>query len=116
MNATFSHVDGAVVCHLAGDLDAFTASSFRRTTAVLAEQPAPVVIDLTGIGFIDSSGLSALLGAVRRCHERGLPVLCCARRPLSTALHTVGFDRIAPMTASLDEAVACLETAAAAAS
>jgi len=69
LSVTSSHEAGALVCHVVGELDAFTATSFRSETAWLPSRSRAVVIDLSGVGFIDSSGLGALLGLVRRCQE-----------------------------------------------
>src|ERR1700737_1669240 len=50
---------GYPVCRPAGELDAF---SVHRVRQALAEQASsrPLVIDLTGVSFIDSAGLGAL--------------------------------------------------------
>ena len=108
ITVTFSDAPVAVVCHVAGDLDAFSASSFRTDTAVFSRASKAVVLDLTGVGFVDGTGLAALLGVVRHCHERGLAVRCCARWPVSRALVRVGFGRMAPLAASVDDALASL--------
>ncbi|MEU9042943.1 MULTISPECIES: STAS domain-containing protein [unclassified Kitasatospora] len=53
---------GAVVCVLVGDLDIETlAPAADALTALVAQRPRAVVIDLAGVGFCDSSGLNLLL-------------------------------------------------------
>jgi anti-anti-sigma factor len=53
--------DGAVVC-VTGELDLATAPSFlRQALALLALPLESVTLDLAGVGFIDSSGLGALI-------------------------------------------------------
>ena len=44
-----------------GELDAFTVSQFRQTFAELASSPH-LLIDLSGVPFVDSAGLGALIG------------------------------------------------------
>ena len=95
-----------MVCHVTGDLDSFTVPLFRAATTRLAKTPAPVVIDLTEVGFVDTSGLAALIRVVRRCHDCGIGVACCARASVSRALRNVGFDQVAPMAQTLAEAQA----------
>jgi anti-sigma B factor antagonist len=71
--------DGVVVARLEGEHDIYTAPALRdRMYGVIAEG-TPLVVDLTGATFVDSSILGALLGARRRAHEAGLGfAVCCA--------------------------------------
>lgn len=50
---------------LSGDLDMADAESVQRMLAHLAEEaaPEPVVVDLSGLAFIDSHGVRALFRA-----------------------------------------------------
>ncbi len=66
MRISIESEPGRVICRISGDLD---ASSAARLRAVLSEQlgeGADVVVDLAGLGFIDSSGLGVLVGALKR--------------------------------------------------
>ena len=57
------HVDGdALVVEVSGEIDLHTASELQRTVDRLSPFPHPVVLDLGGVGFIDSTGIRALLG------------------------------------------------------
>lgn len=99
-------IDGRTVCQPRGDLDSETVAQLRASLITLA-QPAPVVIDLSGVAFIDSAGLGALVGGIRRIREAGGSVVVCAqRRSILRVLHTVGFDRIVAVVDSLDAALA----------
>jgi anti-sigma B factor antagonist len=56
---------------VAGDLDMLTAPRFRDfTCAKVSERPQPLVIDMTGVGFVDSTGISALVAI--RLHAKRL--------------------------------------------
>ena len=56
---------------------------------------------------MDSAGLGALIGGIRRAREHGGEVaVACSRPTLTRLLHTTGFDRIVPVTETLDAAVA----------
>ena len=61
--------DGAVVVVARGELDLVGAPRLRD--AVPAKGTAPVIIDLGAVGFMDSSGLRALLEARRLCTDAG---------------------------------------------
>jgi anti-sigma B factor antagonist len=66
------HDDGAAVVTVGGELEFGTAASLRHTLLDLAQQGCdPVVIDLGGLGFIDSSGLSLLVQAKQRVESQG---------------------------------------------
>src|SRR3954452_18601933 len=64
--------DGAQVLELSGELDAASAPALRERLAEGATRGGgPLVIDLTSLIFIDSTGLSVLLNARRRLTRRG---------------------------------------------
>lgn len=100
--------DGYTLCRPMGELDAYTVTSFREALGELATHPR-VVIDLSEVPFMDSAGLGALIGGIRRAREHGGEVaVACSRPTLTRLLHTTGFDRIVPVTESLEDAVAAL--------
>jgi anti-sigma B factor antagonist len=103
--------DGYTVCRPAGELDAFTVHQFRQALAEMASS-RHLVIDLSGVAFVDSAGLGALIGGVRRVRELGgTVVVACSRKTLSSLLHTTGIDRIVTVTDTVATAVATLERA-----
>ncbi|MGH9105472.1 MAG: STAS domain-containing protein [Acidimicrobiales bacterium] len=101
--------DGYTICRPVGELDAFTVSQFRQALAELASQPR-LVIDMSGVPFVDSAGLGALIGGIRRAREMGGDVVVVCNRPsLVRTLRTTGFDRIVTMTSTLEDAKAAFE-------
>ncbi len=100
--------DGYVICRPVGELDAFTVSQFRQSLAELASNPR-ILIDMSGVPFVDSAGLGALIGGIRRARELGGDVAVACNRPtLTRLLHTTGFDRIVTVTETVEEAAAAL--------
>lgn len=96
------------LCRPVGELDAYTVSVFRDALSELASQPR-LVIDLSEVPFMDSAGLGALIGGIRRARENGGEVaVACSRPTLTRLLHTTGFDRIVPVTETLDDAVSAV--------
>ncbi|MGA5820306.1 STAS domain-containing protein [Kitasatospora sp. NPDC094028] len=66
----FSEFNGWTVVPLFGDVDDFAAPELRKLFDALVDGSAPrLVVDLTAVGFVDSTGLNALLGAARRVRE-----------------------------------------------
>lgn len=64
--------DGSVHVRLAGELDLSNADYFHEElTRAEAREPAALVIDLSGVSFMDSTGLRLLLSALRRAQAEG---------------------------------------------
>jgi anti-sigma B factor antagonist len=67
-----SDVDGEVVLTLAGELDAISAPELERHLDALAAKRSPrVVLDLSGLSFVDSAGVSVLLKAKHEAEGSG---------------------------------------------
>lgn len=96
------------LCRPVGELDAYTVGSFREALAELATVER-LLIDLSEVPFMDSAGLGALIGGIRRTRESdGEVTVACNRPTLTRLLHTTGFDRIVPVSETVDAAVAVL--------
>ncbi len=96
------------LCRPVGDLDAYTVSQFREALVELASVPR-LLIDLSEVPFMDSAGLGALIGGIRRAREaEGEVSVACSRPTLTRLLHTTGFDRIVPVTETVADAVDAL--------
>jgi anti-sigma B factor antagonist len=100
--------DGYTICRPVGELDAYTVGQFREALGELASKPK-LLIDMSEVPFVDSAGLGALIGGIRRAREGGGDVaVCCNRQTLVRLLHTTGFDRIVTVAETLEEAAASL--------
>ncbi len=78
-----------------GDLDIVGAQVLRRAKVDLATVPGPLVVDLAGVGFIDSAGLSALVGLARSGGVgRGEVRVVGPRRSVARVLEMTGVDRL----------------------
>ena len=96
------------ICRPVGELDAYTVGQFREALADLASRPK-LLIDMSEVPFVDSAGLGALIGGIRRAREVGGDVAVACNRPtLVRLLHTTGFDRIVTVTETVDEAARAL--------
>jgi len=100
--------EGYHVCRLAGEVDAYTVGEFREALAGI-DDVRWLIIDLSEVPFMDSAGLGALIGGIRRVREaEGDVAVISTTASLNRLLHTTGFDRIVPVTESLDDALAAL--------
>jgi anti-sigma B factor antagonist len=96
------------LCRPVGELDAYTVSQFREALGGLATTKY-LLIDLSEVPFMDSAGLGALIGGIRRAREAGGDVaVACSRPTLTRLLHTTGFDRIVSVTETVEQAATAL--------
>lgn len=64
--------DGTIVLNVSGEADVESAPSLRRMLAEAADrEPFAIVLDLNGLEFIDSSGISVLVEAQLRAAREG---------------------------------------------
>ena len=110
LDIQMDEVQGLTVCRPVGELDAFTVSQFRQALAELASTPR-LVIDMSAVPFVDSAGLGALIGGIRRARELGGDVAVACNRPtLVRLLRTTGFDRIVTVTDTVEDAASALSS------
>lgn len=96
------------LCRPVGELDAYTVGDFREVLSDVASA-SHLLIDLSNVPFMDSAGLGALIGGIRRTRESGGEVaVACGRPTLTRLLHTTGFDRLVPVEETVDAAAAVL--------
>jgi len=112
LNIQLDEGDDYTVCRPVGELDAYTVGQFREALGELASKPK-LLIDMSQVPFVDSAGLGALIGGIRRAREVGGDVAVCCNRPtLVRLLHTTGFDRIVSVTETIEEAARSLNQGA----
>ena len=94
MFETHDRDKSTLLCTPSGDLDWISAFSFRHFIGELYHPGDSIVVDLSRVPSIDATGLSALVGAVRRVLSMGGAVqirhVCPA---VLRRLQLVGLDR-----------------------
>jgi anti-sigma B factor antagonist len=66
------HGDGSARARLSGDLDIVTSDDVKRELAQLIDDgQRTLTLDLSGVGFVDSSGLGALVALHRHAEAAG---------------------------------------------
>lgn len=88
-----THRDWQVIA-ASGDLDLYTSPTLR--TNVHEVDGGKVALDLTDVTFIDSSGLGAVVGALKHVRERGgeFAVIAPPEGSLTRLLTLTGLDQI----------------------
>jgi anti-sigma B factor antagonist len=102
---------GRTVVEVDGELDLFSAPVLRDALVrVSGEGRHRVVVELSGLKFMDSSGLGVLIGAAKRAAAGG-GALCVAGASdrVVKVLRVTGLMRVMPAFAGLEEAFAWLD-------
>jgi anti-sigma B factor antagonist len=104
------HPNGhGVILSVGGEVDLATAPQLHAKLTDLVEGggAGSVVVDLTPVAFLDSTGLTALLSGHHRAQARGHTIrLVCPEGPVLRVLRLTGVEKVFPVYSSLVEAVA----------
>lgn len=95
------------VVAVAGEVDIATADTLdAELSAVLAGGARHLIVDLSEVGFLDSTGLGVLVKALKRAREAegGLAVVVTAER-ISKVFRITGLDAVMPLHPDVDSAV-----------
>lgn len=97
---TVAEGDGRSEVQLVGELDISTAPLLREgLLRLLADGSGDVTLDLSRLNFIDSTGLSVLVGAYKRASESGRAVVLRSPRPSARkVLEISGLDTVFEIT------------------
>ena len=105
--------DEVVVARLTGELDISAAErTGKRIAEAVPSSARGLVVDMSELEFMDSSGVSMLFSLARQVgsHRQQLRVVAPPGRPVSRVLQIVEFDRAAPVDADVESAVAEIAT------
>ena len=107
MEIAVDHIDDIAVAVLpVEELDASNAGEFKRDIAPVLEANSRLVIDLSRLRFVDSSGLGAFLSCLRQVNAKGGDLkLCGMSKPVRTVFELVRLHRIFDILATTAEAV-----------
>jgi anti-anti-sigma factor len=109
------HRDGGaiVVARLTGELDIAVAESVgSRIAEAVPSSAVGVIVDMSGLDFMDSSGISMLFGLARQVsrHRQALHIVAPEGRPVARVLEIVEFGRAAPVHTEVAAAVEAIAT------
>lgn len=99
--------EGTCIVRVNGEVDVYTSPELKTALVdALQQSDGKVIVDLDGVGFIDSSGLGVLVGALRRAREAGGDMkIVSARAAVEKILKITGLDRVFPLYRTVDEAL-----------
>lgn len=98
--------DGTAVLALRGEVDVYTAPKLKSSLIDLVDEGTyEIIVDLSEVDFIDSSGLGVLVGGLKRVKAReGSISLVCSQENILKIFRITGLNKVFPIYATLDEA------------
>ena len=105
-------VGRVTVAVLTGPIDSATLDHFKQGMDAVALKPEPtlILVDCTGLTYVNSKGLAMFTGYHRRCFaERGYFALCNVNRKLVRTMDLLGLGRVLKFYETRDEALAAMQ-------
>ncbi|HSZ40204.1 MAG TPA: STAS domain-containing protein [Trebonia sp.] len=108
VTTTASGSETYTLVELSGEADVTNSDALRDLLdAEVAKQPGSMVIDLSGLRFMDSSALHVILLANRSLDRQGgILSLAGPREPVAKMLRLTAADQLIPVYGSVGEATA----------
>ena len=96
------------VLRIGGEVDVYTAPQLREGVIQLLDHGARhIIADLRGVDFLDSTGLGALVGSLKRLREQdGSLKLVTAADRIVTIFRLTGLVHVFALHSSVPEAIA----------
>ena len=106
--------DRATILAVEGEIHVSTAPEFSAMlNATVDDGPTSLVLDLTRVMFIDSTGLSVLLNALRQVtHAGGQMAVVCSNPTVLRLFEITRLDTTFDIYAELEPALAAVQAAA----
>jgi anti-sigma B factor antagonist len=94
---------GACVVAPHGDVDLAVSQDLRRVLLARAQAGHPVIVDMSGVGYIDSSGIASLIEAFQtaRQQQRRFALAAVPERAMRV-LKLARLDRVLPVLERVD--------------
>lgn len=110
MNLTIEPQESFILARIEdARLDALSAPDFKaRMTGALTGAAPKVVLDLSGVAFIDSAGLASILSLVKGLPEGGELRIAGARDAVRAVFRLTRLDKVLPLHDSLEDAAAAM--------
>ena len=110
LETAINEVSQVPVVRVVGEIDVYTAPDFKSAiNKVIDSGATKIVIDLTDVSYMDSSGFGTLLGATKRIRPKGgaISLIGCSEA-IERMLKITRLDTIFGMYPTVDEAVEAL--------
>ncbi|GBE64163.1 anti-sigma-F factor antagonist RsfB [Mycobacterium sp. MFM001] len=113
ISTSVEHLDGVAVLTVGGEIDLSTAPAFEAAIAeALAEGPQVLVVDLSAMEFLASSGVRVLAAAHENLGKSGQLAIVADSAVTRRPIQLLGLDKIVALYPTLDDALGALRTTA----
>jgi len=100
------------IFRLTGLLDSFSEPTFRKVLSdLIAESPYQIILDLSKIDFLDSSGLGALVQLAKQAKTKEGSLHIVTNSRVTQTVKLVRLENFLPLHNTLDEAIAAVKPA-----
>jgi anti-sigma B factor antagonist len=106
LDITVRQVDGTAVVAVAGEIDVYTSPHLQeQLVQVLRDGKSSIVLDLSEVTFLDSTGLGVLITGLKRCRSAdGDLVLVTAQPNVLKVLEITGLNDVFKVHDSVEDA------------
>jgi anti-sigma B factor antagonist len=104
-------IEGATVLQLTGRFDAYAAPPVEEFFQKLNLDPASrVIINLSQVDFIDSTGLATLIIGMKRCRQQQVElVLCGIQQPVHIIFELTRLETVFTIVNTEEDAIAQMQ-------
>lgn len=104
------HQEKTTIVNLSGEIDVYTAPKFKESLINLIEEGFhDIVVNLQEVTFMDSTGLGALVGGLKRIKPLGGSlVLICNQDKILKIFEITGLNKVFPIYQDADQAIKAL--------
>lgn len=99
----------AAVAELTGEVDLERSPAVRRALLDALRERRPLIVDLSRVSYIDSSGIASLVEAYQTARKQNTPFLLAAVSPAALrVMQLARLDKVFDLRDSLDDALAAV--------
>ena len=107
MECTVSQVDDRELVALGGDVDLASSPEARQAILAALNGGRGLLVDLSAVSYIDSSGVASLVEGFQTAREKGLPfALVGVSESARLVLQLAHLDKVFPIFDSIEAALA----------
>lgn len=110
MELSDKHVDATAILSVAGRIDMTTSDAFRDRLVELLSSGNPLVVDMSGVSYISSAGLRALMLGSRQAHGAHTRFAVAAPQPVVMEIFKISrFDKVLSCHPTVEAALAAVK-------
>ncbi len=107
MEMTNEQINGTTILKLSGRFDAYAAPAVETFFRKINTDPLPyIIVNLTNVSFIDSTGLATLVIGMKRCRQQNGELVLCSMSPtIRTIFELTRLDKVFTTSGTQEEAI-----------